>query len=218
MADVPVTLALLAWMGFVLFFASRWLFDFVVERGWEERRGTYLGRKMVHILGAGVVAVILPFEFREPYLPLLFALVLAAFTFALHKTNHVLRWFQDPENLSETYFALTWGAAVLLTWFLDQTFLLAVVPTLFMAWGDGVTGVVRNLLYKKRTKAWEGSVAMLLVCIPVGALMGVAGVIAGALSTAVERLEGIDDNISIPIVSLCVLIRAWALKLNIPIL
>jgi phytol kinase len=79
-----------------------------------------------------------------------------------------------------------WGAAVFVTWMFDKTFLLAVVPTLFMAWGDGVTGVVRNLLHKKRPKAWEGSLAMLLVCIPVGALMGTIGVLAGVAATAVE--------------------------------
>ena len=218
LADIPVTIALLAWMGFVLFFASRWLFNFVVKRGWEERRGTYLGRKMVHILGAGVVVVVLPFEFREPYLPFFFALVLAAFTYTLHRTNHVLRWFQDPANHSETYFALTWGAAVLVTWMFDKTFLLAVVPTLFMAWGDGITGVVRNLIHKKRTKAWEGSLAMLLVCIPVGAMMGLAGVIAGVAATAVERVDGLDDNISVPLVSLGVLIPAFLLKVTVPLL
>jgi len=217
LADIPVTIVLLAWMGFVLFFGSRWLFDFAVGRGWDEKRGTYLGRKIVHILGAGVVAVILPFEFREPYLPLFFALALAAFTYTLHRTNHVLRWFQDPENLSETYFALTWGAAVFVTWIFDRTFLLAVVPTLFMAWGDGVTGVVRNLVHKKRTKAWEGSLAMLLVCIPVGALMGLAGILAGVAATAVERVDGLDDNISVPLVSLGVLIPAFVLKVTVPI-
>ena len=217
-ADIPVTLVLLLWMGFVLLFASRWLYDFTLRRGWEPKRGTYLGRKFVHIFGAGIVAVVLPFEFHEPYFPFAFAMLLALLTFTLHRTGRVMYWFQDPANYSETYFALSWGAAVFLTWFLDKTFLLAVVPTLFMAWGDGVTGVVRNLMYKKRTKAWQGSVAMLLVCIPVGALMGVAGIIAGALSTAVERVEGIDDNISIPIVSLCVLIPAWVLKLTMPIL
>ena len=218
LADIPITLVLLVWMGFVLLVASRWVYNFVLKRGWDPKRATYLGRKVVHIFGAGIVAVTLPFEFHEPYFPFAFAMVLALFTFTLHKTGRVLHWFQDPANYSETYFALTWGAAVLVTWFFDSTFLLAVVPTLFMAWGDGVTGVVRNLMYKKRTKAWEGSLAMLLVCIPVGALMGVAGVVAGALSTAVERLDRIDDNITIPIISLCVLIPAWALKLNIPIL
>ena len=216
--DIPVTLVLLFWMGFVLFVASRWLYNFVLKRGWEPKRGTYLGRKFVHIFGAGVVAVLLPFEFHEPYFPFAFAMLLALLTFTLHRTGRVLYWFQDPANYSETYFALTWGAAVLLTWLLDKSFLLAVVPTLFMAWGDGVTGVVRNLMYKKRTKAWEGSVAMLIVCMAVGALMGVAGVVAGALSTGVERFEGIDDNISIPLVSLSILIPAWVLNLNIPIL
>jgi phytol kinase len=217
-ADIPVTLVLLVWMGFVLLLGSRWLYNFVLKKGWDPKRGTYLGRKFVHIFGAGIVAVILPFEFHEPYFPFAFAMMLALLTFTLHRTGRVMYWFQDPANYSETYFALTWGIAVLVTWFFDKTFLLAVVPTLFMAWGDGVTGVVRNIMYKKRTKAWEGSLAMLLVCIPVGMLMGVAGVVAGALSTAVERVEGIDDNISIPIVSLCILIPAWALNLNMPIL
>ncbi len=217
MADVPITLVLLVWMGFVLFVTSKWLYNLVIKRGWEQHRGTYLGRKFVHIFGAGVVAVLLPFEFHEPYFPFLFAMMLAVMTFTLHRTNHVLYWFQDPANYSETYFALTWGAAVLLTWFVDNTFLLAVVPTLFMAWGDGVTGVVRNLMYKKRTKAWQGSLAMLLVCVPVGALMGVVGVLTGVVATAVERIEGIDDNISIPLVSLVMLIPAYVLGMNAPI-
>ena len=201
-------------MGFVLLVASRWLYRFFLNRGWEPTRGTYLGRKFVHIFGAGVVVVTLPFEFHEPWLPFVFAMLLAAFTYALHRGGRVLYWFQDPANNSETYFALTWGAAVLVTWFFDKTFLLAVVPTLFMAWGDGITGVVRNLLYKKRTKAWEGSLAMLLVCIPVGALMGVAGITTGIVATLVERSGFLDDNISVPLVSLAILIPAFALGLT----
>lgn len=216
-ADIPVTLALLAWMGFVLFVASRWLYGYVLRRGWDQRRGTYMGRKFVHIFGAGLVVVTLPFEFHEPYLPFAFAMLLAALTYYLHRTNRVLYWFQDPANHSETFFALTWGAAVLVTWFLDKTFLLAVVPTLFMAWGDGVTGVVRNLLYKKRTKGWEGSLAMLLVCIPVGALMGLAGVAAGVAATLVERVGAVDDNLSVPLVSLAILIPAFVFKINVPL-
>jgi len=217
MADVPVTVILLVWMGFVLLFASRWLYNYVVNRGWEPKRGTYLGRKFVHIFGAGLVAVLLPFEFHEPYFPFGFAMLLAILTYTLHRTNRVMYWFQDPANYSETYFALTWGAAVMLTWLVDKSFLLAVVPTLFMAWGDGVTGVVRNVIYKKRTKAWEGSLAMLLVCIPVGALMGMAGVVAGVASTLVERWGKVDDNISIPLVSLGVLLPAFLLNLTGPI-
>jgi phytol kinase len=215
-ADIPITVALLIWMGFVLFFGSRWLYNLVLKRGWEPKRGTYLGRKFVHISGAGLTAAVLPFEFHEPYFPLVFAMFLAVLTYSLHKTNHILYWFQDPANYSETYFAIMFGTVVFVTWFLDKTFLLAVVPTLFMAWGDGVTGVVRNLKYKKRTKAWEGSLAMLLVCVPVGALLGLVGVITGVIATLVERVEWMDDNLSIPLVSLGILIPAYIFKVTIP--
>ena len=216
-ADIPITLTLLLWVAFVLLVASRWVYSFVVKRGWEPHRGTYLGRKFVHIMGAGLVAALLPFEFHEPYFPFLFAMLLAGITYTLHRTNHILYWFQDPANYSETYFALAFGAAVFTTWFVDKTFLLAVVPTLFMAWGDGVTGVVRNVMYRKRTKGWQGSLAMLLVCLPIGALMGVAGVVAGVLATAVERFEKIDDNISVPLVTLAVLLPAFVFNINAPL-
>lgn len=216
LADVPITAVLLIWMGFVLFFGSRWLYNLVLKKGWDQKRGTYLGRKFVHIFGAGLVAAVLPFEFHEPYFPLLFAMLLAVLTYTLHKTNHILYWFQDPANYSETYFAIMFGTVVFVTWFIDKTFLLAVVPTLFMAWGDGVTGVVRNLKYKKRTKAWEGSLAMLLVCIPIGALMGLVGVLTGVAATLVERVGWIDDNLSIPLVSLGILVPAFILKATVP--
>jgi len=71
-----------------------------------------------------------------------------------------------------------------------------------MSFGDGITGIVRNLKYKKRTKAWEGSLAMLICCSLIGGLkMGLVGVLAAISATLVERTEIIDDNISIPLIS-----------------
>jgi len=55
------------------------------------------------------------------------------------------------------------------------------------------------------------------VCIPVGALMGLVGILAGVVATAVERWERIDDNISVPLVSLVILIPAFILKANVSI-
>ena len=114
-ADLPITAVLLVWMGFVLLFASRWLYNHMVKTGWDPKRATYLGRKFVHIFGAGLVALTLPFEFHEPYFPFLFAMFLAVLTYSLLRTGLVWYWFQDTDNYSETYFAITWGSAVLLT-------------------------------------------------------------------------------------------------------
>jgi dolichol kinase len=68
--------------------------------------------------------------------------------------------------------------------------------------GAVLPSAARNLKYKNRTKAWEGLLEMLFVCVPIGALMGLAGVITGAVATLVERVAWLDDNLSIPLVSL----------------
>ncbi len=77
-----------------------------------------------------------------------------------------------------------------------------------MAYGDGITRVIRNLKYKKRTKAWEGTAGMLLLCIVIGAKMGFAGMLAGVICSFVERVENIDDNITVPASSLFILLAA----------
>jgi phytol kinase len=59
-----------------------------------------------------------------------------------------------------------------------------------MAVGDSATGVVRNLLFKRRTKHWVGNIAMAAVSVPIGwYYLGVAGALAGLLASAVERFE-----------------------------
>jgi len=81
-----------------------------------------------------------------------------------------------------------------------------VIPALFLSFGDGLTGIVRNLKYKKRIKAWEGSIAMLFTCLLIGLKMGWAGIIAAILATIFEKFEFIDDNISIPLFSFLILL------------
>jgi hypothetical protein len=49
--------------------------------------------------------------------------------------------------------------------YIDRTFWLGAIPVLFMAYGNGITGIIRNLKYNKRTKAWEGTVGMLVLYI-----------------------------------------------------
>jgi dolichol kinase len=137
------------------------------------------------------------------------ATILSIGVYLPHRTGKLMYWFQDPDNMYEVDFTIMWGVIVFMTWFIDSSFWLGVVPLLIMAWGDGITGIVRNFKYGRRVKGWEGSVAMLILSVLIGLKLGIAGVIAAILATFVERYEKIDDNITVPLVSLLVLVVAY---------
>lgn len=104
-----------------------------------------------------------------------------------------------------------WGVILTLGWIVSGgNFWFGVLPILFMAVGDAVTGVVRNALYKRRTKSWWGNLAMAAFSIPAGVILGIAGVIAGAIVSVVEHFEfgPIDDNITVPSISFLILVIA----------
>ncbi len=67
-----------------------------------------------------------------------------------------------------------------------------------MSFGDGVTGIIRNYVYKRRVKGLWGSLGMLAVCVPIGYYyFGLIGIIAGILATALELSNMIDDNLAV---------------------
>tara|TARA_B100001115_G_C15459311_1_gene216345 strand:- start:95 stop:496 length:402 start_codon:yes stop_codon:yes gene_type:complete len=123
---------------------------------------------------------------------------------------------QNPENMNDSSFAFMLGISVYLLWVLFDDPWLAVLPSLFMAFGDGVTGIVRNKMFSKRTKSAWGNVAMAFVCLPMGWFIGMEsitaiplwGVLSGALASFVERYEfgPIDDNVLIATASTILLI------------
>jgi len=89
-----------------------------------------------------------------------------------------------------------------------------------MSFGDAITGIVRNMLYKRRTKSWWGNLVMALFTIPVGSILGLAGILAGAAVSLIEHFEfnPIDDNITVPLLSFLILALArfytpWILTL-----
>jgi len=204
--DLIITVPFFVWVIFVVKYFSRWIYNLAVKKGYPPDSATYFGRKSIHIFASGLIALSLPFLFKEPFLPFLSALILALYTYLPHKKGQLYQWFQNRENIHEVNFCLMWGIVILMGWFFDKTFWLGVIPALFLSFGDGVTGVVRNLKYKKRTKAWEGSLAMFVVCVLIGLKMGWPGVIAALAATIFERFEFIDDNISVPLVSFLILL------------
>jgi dolichol kinase len=88
---------------------------------------------------------------------------------------------------------------------------LGVIPVLYMSFGDAVTGVVRNLLFGRRTKSWWGNLAMAAVCLPIGAPLGPWGVFSALFASLIEHFEfgPIDDNLTIPLSSFIILYLSY---------
>jgi dolichol kinase len=71
-----------------------------------------------------------------------------------------------------------------------------------MSFGDSATGLIRAVTQKRHVKSWEGSLAMLTVCGIIGyILIGLYGLLIGIAATFVEKIPGIDDKITIPILT-----------------
>ncbi len=192
------------------------LYDIMRRRGLPHNVAVYYNRKVIHVLGGGLVALLVPFLFTSPTIPLILSIALAILCYIPHKTGKLLYWFQVPDNMYEVNFCIMWGLALLVLWLVLANPYLAIVPLTFMAFGDAATGVVRNLLFRRRTKHWIGNIAMFSVCAPVGLYYaGLAGLIAALASSIVERFEfnPIDDNVLITITATAILLIAHAFAL-----
>ncbi len=171
----------------------------------------YFVRKYIHMAGGGVVALLVPQAFTGPLIPTLLSLGFALLLLAARRLR-LLYWFQTGENAYEVNFTIAWGLSLYTIWSITGDPRLAVVPALLISFGDGVTGVVRNLLFRRRTKHWSGNLAMLPVSVGLGYVYGgPLGAVAGLVASVVERLEAppIDDNLIIAAVSTLVIILLY---------
>jgi phytol kinase len=202
-------------------------YEMMRKRGSEEMVAVYYNRKIVHMAAGGVVALAVPFLFDSWIYPLVIGLALTAFTVLPRLQGKPMDFMQTKENWNDTKFTLMWGISIAVMWIIFNNPFIAVIPTLFMAFGDAVTGVVRNALYKKRTKSPVGNIFMLVVCVVIGYFLVVMaetpslnnigtlatmvplwGVLAAVVASVIERFEigPIDDNILITVSTMAVLI------------
>lgn len=210
-------IALTAWVGFVTVYLSRQV---------ERRTNKYVARKFIHMAGGGVVALLAPYIFSSPLIPIVSSFLLMGVLLTVRLKGEGFSWFQDRDNYGEVFFTFSFGMLLLLLWFLDPTYwgtkyiLVGIIPLLFMSFGDGITGVVRNYVYRRHVKGFWGSVAMFLVSSAIGYAylsaygVGVYGVLAALVATLVEAQPLLDDNLAVPFSSAFVL----GLLLNFPIL
>ncbi len=181
--------------------ATKFVYDFMRSRGMKHNVAVYYNRKLIHVFAGGVVALLVPFLFTSPIVPFIIAMIMAVFTYIPHRNGKLMYWFQVEDNMFEVNFCLMWGISMLLAWFILGSPIYALIPILFMAFGDAATGVVRNTMFKKRTKSWWGNIAMFAVCAPIGVLLlnSLWGVPIAALASFIEHYEfnPVDDNVLI---------------------
>lgn len=203
-------------LGVILFiyilgvvYGTKLTYGLFMKRNFPPNVAKYYNRKLIHIFAGGVPTILFPIFFTSVTIPLILVSLLALITYIPHRINKLFYWFQVPENKFEVNFVVAWGLAIGLSWVLTGNPVYGIVPAAFMSFGDAVTGIVRNAVYKRRTKSWLGNIAMVMVCIPIGYYyVGPAGILVAIVASIAEHFEfgPIDDNILITVTSLLALL------------
>jgi len=185
----------------------------MISHVYKKEIAIYYNRKLIHIFAGGVVVLVVPFVFRSPWYPLLAGIVLGVITYITHKSGKLLYWFQTKRDINDVTFCFMWGLAIFILWqFLGNKWI-AIIPPAFIAFGDGITGIIRNLAFHERKKHPIGNIYMAGICIPIGyffanmAGLAIWGVIAAVAASFFERYEFglIDDNVLITVSSTAIL-------------
>ena len=195
---------------------TKYTYRFMKNRGVTKSVAVYYNRKIIHMITGGIIALLVPFIFDSWIYPLATSLVLTGITIVPRLRGQSIDFIQTKENWNDSKFTLMWGLSIAILWILFNDPFLAVIPALFIAFGDALTGLVRNAIYKKRTKKPIGNIFMLIVCAVICyyyASIAVKpiplwGVFAAIVASIVERFEigPIDDNILITITAIIILI------------
>ena len=207
---------ILAFYSFGVVLLTKKVYDYGMKKHVKKKIVLYYNRKLIHILAGGVVVLAVPFVFNSPFYPLLAGILLTFLMLAFHYSGRILYWFQTNDNVSDVSFCLMWGIAIFILWTIFDNPWIAVIPPAFIAFGDGVTGIVRNFGFKERSKHPIGNIYMVGVSIPIGfyfgSLSGIPGlafwgVVAAIAASIFERYEfgPIDDNVLITVGATAVL-------------
>ncbi len=143
-----------------------WMSNIAFDRGVPN----YVSRKIGH--GAGGLAFLASLFFASPGWPIAVAagfgvLLLIARLVRPEILRGVGGTGRADKAMAEVWFPLVAIPVFLVAWLWLDKPAVAVASLLFMAWGDGVTGLVRSLVYHRAVKGVWGSAAMLAVCLAI---------------------------------------------------
>ncbi len=206
--EILISVGLLIYVLFITSFVTKKLYEKYKDRVGDIRM-RYYNRKIIHIFAGGVVALLVPYIYKSPLLPLIMGIVLAIMVLIPYLKKEILYWFQVEENMYDVNFCLVWGFMFFISYMVWGDLIHGMVIISFMAFGDAVTGLVRNYFFRKRTKHWLGNLAMLLVSAPLAYyFLGLRGVASAVAASIAEHFEfgPIDDNILAPLAAFITLL------------
>lgn len=188
-----------------------YLANYAYDKGMEQ----YMSRKVGHGVG-GMAFLLCVFLFSSPWWPIIltagFTLLLGGARLIKPQAFRGVGGSSRQHALAEVYFPAAGTISFGVGWGWLGNPWLAVVPILFMAWGDMLTGIVRSRIYNREVKGNWGSVAMIAVCLVVAYFFKPywIGAIGAVVATLVERFTPIsrgiwDDNWTIVLSSLLIM-------------
>ncbi|MFH1646615.1 MAG: hypothetical protein ABID71_02840 [Chloroflexota bacterium] len=207
LAEIPLTVMVAAAV-LVGLWCSNIFYDYLIPQ--------YLSRKIGHM--AGGTALLLCALLYDSWI---WPLILAAGFTALLLGARIIRnsLFRGvggagrPVAFAEVWFPAVSTVSIAVGWVWLGDKWLAILPALFMAYGDAVTGLTRSVIYKREFKGNMGSVAMLGACLLLAwcfyrpLWIGVAGAVVATLAERFTPMsKGFwDDNWTIVLSSLLVM-------------
>ena len=182
---------------------------------YDEGIPQYISRKVGHGVG-GMGFLLCVFLFSSAWWPIIiavgFVLLLGGARLVKPQAFRGVGGTGRQHALAEVYFPIAGVISLSVGWAWLGNPWLAVVPILFMAWGDMLTGLVRSRVYGKEVKGNWGSMAMIVVCLVVAYFFKPywIGVVGAVVATLAERFtplsKGVwDDNWTIVLTSLVVM-------------
>ncbi|HIE37155.1 TPA: dolichol kinase [Candidatus Geothermarchaeota archaeon] len=200
MEEVIASAILLIYVSIIVFVLTKKLYELYVDRVGDMRM-RYYNRKIIHIFAGGVVALLVPYIYSGPLIPFILGVLLAISVLIPYLRGKIYEWFQVPDNMYDVNFCLVWGVLFPISYYVWGDMTYAVVLISFMAFGDAATGLIRNYLFKRRTKHWIGNIAMYLVSAPIAIYyLGWIGILVALVASIAEHFEykWIDDNVLVP--------------------
>lgn len=207
LAEVPFTVMVAAAV-LVGLWCSNIFYDYKVPQ--------YLSRKIGHL--AGGTALLLCALLYDSWLwPLILAVTFAALLLgARFIRKNLFRGVGGtgrPVAFAEVWFPAVSVVSIAVGWVWLGDRWLAILPALFMAYGDAVTGLTRSVVYNREFKGNMGSVAMLGACLLLAWCfyqpfwIGATGAVAATLAERFTPMsKGFwDDNWTIVLSSLLVM-------------